>query len=1578
MTIARFPSVFRRQRPLSRTLLRSRRKTAVSRRGEFAILETLEQRLAMTSNAAIGADLVDIMGRDIRFEGLFNRVSQKWFWTNPAAGPSTSAGSAVTSAQPSTIQAPSSTGDWIIRLNSDALSRARTIADVRSAVDREGFGIELVAGLGQPGLMLVRSNASATATTDFFRRHTGVAMFERNDSLRTSSSAVVPSDPDFQRLYGLNNLGQTGGIVDADIDAPEAWATTTGSRNTVVGVIDTGIDLAHRDLYRNIWISQTEIPATLRGQLNDTDADGRITFIDLNHAANAAFVVDTNGTGFIDGLDILADGRWSDGIDTDGNGFADDFFGWDFVNNDNNPSDDHNHGTHVAGTIGATANDGTGVAGVNWTVSMMGLKFLSSSGSGSTAAAIRAINYATMIRTSYDPGLRITNNSWGGGGDSQSLKDAIDAGGNAGILFVAAAGNSAQNTDVSPMYPAAYPLGAIVSVAATDSRDAVASFSNVGLTSVDLGAPGASVWSTVTGNRYASYSGTSMASPHVAGAAALALAVRPSLSMSQLKDAILATTDPVAALAGRTVSGGRLNAATLVESLVTSPLTLEISARKIQENAPIGTIVGALRVVGESSDAAYAYQLVSGIGGADNGSFMIEGSTLRTTRALDFEARSSLSVRIRATDATGSSFERMLSLSVENVNEAPTAVVLANVRPSLPENTPTFQRLKVADVVVRDDALGTNTLSLAGPDAAAFEISGTSLFLRAGSVLNRAIKPNLSITINARDLTLPESNAVGVPFTLTVAPAEISTRFVFQAPGFETNGGSGNTIWRAGHFWAQTFATSNLTSMSRMTLTMQFASTGGSSNATLSLGVFVNGRQVGGFGIPAGTAGSRSYGFSFSPISGPSYRIEIRAMNSLPVGGGNVGLAVNGGSHAFVTGTAVANRAPIDIALSSRSVPENSPPGFLAGFLNTLDPDSGESFTYTLVPGVGDADNNAFRIVGNQLLTTRSFDFESRSSLSVRIRTTDRGGLSFEKPLAVRVADMNEAPTRVSLDSPLVSLPENTDTSSRITVGSIRVDDDALGANVISLTGPDAGSFEVDKGILYLKAGVSLDYERQQSLAVRVAVADPTLPSSAPVTVDHALEIIDIAEPPRIIRLTESTIVENRPVGSVVGGLVLAAADDELPPASAGRSDTRFELVSGEGDDSNQLFAIDGQSLLTNAALDYEQAAAHSLRVRAIDAAGNVTESIVFVDVADENEAPEELLLSGSTIRENMPTGTLIGELQANDPDGDAVSYELVSNAGGIDESIFAIVGNRLIATRPLDFESGATRTIRVRAVDDKGASNEAAFMITVLDANDAPHEITLSNDSLAENLPAGAVVGSFATADADKGARHVYRLVAGQGATDNSAFRIIGNQLRAARSFDFETKSAFSIRVRSTDEGGLSIERTFTIRVNDVVEDAAVVRLSRISGEGYARLVQGGIMLQQGQTYRFSLRMVGDVKLHPTDHIPEFWGQGVIFGGQTVRTAFRDGWTTLEASVTASVSGIFELKLALWSLQEVRLTGVSLRSLASGAELVRNGSFGEGLRGWYTHGGAAGVVGPVMPPAASGSPWAAARRPTV
>lgn len=319
---------------------------------------------------------------------------------------------------------------------------------------------------------------------------------------------LFPTDTSFTQLWGLHNTGQTGGIADADIDAPEAWDITTGSREVLVGVIDTGVDRSHPDLLANMWTNPGEIPGN--------------------------------------------------SIDDDGNGFVDDVHGWDFFSNDNNPTDEEGHGTHCAGTIGGVGNNVTGVTGVCWQVSIVGLRFLGPSG-GSTSDAIEAVNY------SRDLGVDLTSNSWGGGGFSSLLQTAIASAGAAEQLFIAAAGNDGSNTDLSPQYPAGYALNTIVSVASSTHSDTRSSFSNYGATTVDLAAPGSSIYSTVPGSSYATYSGTSMATPHVSGAVALLKSIDPAMAAEEIKTRLLETVDPVTAFSTNTLSGGRLNVARLIE-----------------------------------------------------------------------------------------------------------------------------------------------------------------------------------------------------------------------------------------------------------------------------------------------------------------------------------------------------------------------------------------------------------------------------------------------------------------------------------------------------------------------------------------------------------------------------------------------------------------------------------------------------------------------------------------------------------------------------------------------------------------------------------------------------------------------------------------------------------------------------------------------------------------------------------------------------------------------------------------------------------------------------------------------------
>ena len=324
---------------------------------------------------------------------------------------------------------------------------------------------------------------------------------------------LVPNDPKYLdgTLWGLNQTS------DADIDAPEGWNVRSSAGAVIVAVIDTGIKTTHQDLAANMWRNSAEI------------------------AGNK--------------------------IDDDANGFVDDIFGCDAYNNDGDPTDDQGHGSHCAGTIGGTGNNGIGVTGVAWGVKLMGCKFLSATGSGADSDAVRCIDYARS------KGAKVLSNSWGGGGAGVSLQAAIERTRTAGLIFVAAAGNDGINTDISPSYPASLATDNIVSVAATTRTDTLASFSNYGSVTTDLGAPGDGIYSTVSTSdtAYATYSGTSMATPHVAGVLALLMAQFPTESYSSIITRLMNGTDKIPALAGKTKSGGRLNLANAL--LGTTPPT---------------------------------------------------------------------------------------------------------------------------------------------------------------------------------------------------------------------------------------------------------------------------------------------------------------------------------------------------------------------------------------------------------------------------------------------------------------------------------------------------------------------------------------------------------------------------------------------------------------------------------------------------------------------------------------------------------------------------------------------------------------------------------------------------------------------------------------------------------------------------------------------------------------------------------------------------------------------------------------------------------------------------------------------
>ncbi|RMG18812.1 MAG: hypothetical protein D6730_22410 [Bacteroidetes bacterium] len=421
----------------------------------------------------------------------------------------------------------------------------------------------------------------------------GIEWIEKDVEFR---HAVTPSDSHFDKQWYLQNTGQFGPASIADIQATKAWQFTQGSEEVVVGVIDSGIDWRHPDLAENIWQNLGE----------DLDGDGHVLEL-------------INGVWQFDPDD-------EDGLDTDGNGYADDFIGWDFVNNDNDPSDDHifGHGTHVAGIIAARGNNGLGISGVSWRSKLMPLKFLNAQGRGFASGAIEALDYAKRMD------VKITNNSWGGGAFSQAVQEAINE---FGGVFVAAAGNHfANNNDQRPLFPSSYALPNIIAVAATDGHDRLANFSNYGATSVDICAPGVAIYSTLPAGRYGFLNGTSMAAPQITGALCLLLSDQPGLSVSYLKDRIMQAVDQPATLAGSCVSEGRINLLKLLNKPTAFNATILDSQPMVAQD--ITSALNQQYSIAGATDSGFVWTRLSGEGEINVSQYYTADDVLRINQIL--------------------------------------------------------------------------------------------------------------------------------------------------------------------------------------------------------------------------------------------------------------------------------------------------------------------------------------------------------------------------------------------------------------------------------------------------------------------------------------------------------------------------------------------------------------------------------------------------------------------------------------------------------------------------------------------------------------------------------------------------------------------------------------------------------------------------------------------------------------------------------------------------------------------------------------------------------------------------------
>ncbi len=506
------------------------------------------------------------------------------------------------------------------------------------------------------------------------------------------------------------------------------------------------------------------------------------------------------------------------------------------------------------------------------------------------------------------------------------------------------------------------------------------------------------------------------------------------------------------------------------------------------------------------------------------------------------------------------------------------------------------------------------------------------------------------------------------------------------------------------------------------------------------------------------------------------------------------------------------NNAPTGLTLSTTSINENVAVNSVVASFSTIDPDIGDTFTYTLVTGTGSNDNSVFSIVDNQLRINSSPNFEAKNSYSIRVRTTDQRGLSFESPFTITINNVNEIPTAIALSAS--SIDENVAANS--VVGNFSTTDPDTGNtftySLVAGTGStDNSAFSIVGN--QLRINNSPDFETKSSYSIRIRTTDQGgLNFESPFTIT----INNVNEIPTAIALSASSIDENVAANSVVGNFSTTDPD-------TGNTFT-YSLVAGTGSTDNAAFSIVGNQLRINNSPDFETKNSYSIRLRTTDQGGLSFESPFTITVNDlaENTAPTALALSATSIDENVAANSVVASFSTIDPDiGDTFTYSLVAGTGSTDNAAFSIVGNQLQINNSPDFETKNSYSIRLRTTDQGGLSFESPFTITVNDLaeNTAPTALALSATSIDENVAANSVVASFSTIDPDIGDTFTYSLVAGTGSTDNAAFSIVGNQLRINNSPDFETKSSYSIRVRTTDQGGLTFESPFTITVNDLAE---------------------------------------------------------------------------------------------------------------------------------------------------------------
>lgn len=804
-----------------------------------------------------------------------------------------------------------------------------------------------------------------------------------------------------------------------------------------------------------------------------------------------------------------------------------------------------------------------------------------------------------------------------------------------------------------------------------------------------------------------------------------------------------------------------------------TPTDINITSNQIAENLPANTTVGTLSTADQDVTNTFIYTLVTGTGSTDNNSFNISGNTLRSSVSYDFETKNSYSVRLRATDNGGAYFEKIFTINVTDVVDAPTNITITN--DTINENLATNTLIGTLSGVSQDAAASYTfsfNNSITGNDNSSFVLVGNQ------------IRSNAQFDYEAKSVyTLYVSATTGPNATFTKL-IQIFVRNQNDAPtdiALSFNTIKENKV--TGSFIG-TFSSSDADANSSFTYTL-----------TNGLG----------------------------SIDNPSFRIsndslytaatlDFEVKNSFSI---RVQSADNGSlgfQKVFTIMVSDSNDVPTGISLNTNSINENLPAGTNIATISTVDADANQNHTYSLVGGLGADNNNLFNIIGNQLRSSASFNFEQNTSYKIRIQTNDGNGGSYADTFTVYILNANDAPTNITLSNNI--LVENRPVNS--IVGTLTTTDqdatDVFSYSFANVTGNDNNAFYLNGN--QIRTNTNFDFEGKQVYTIYVQTND----GLATYSKQFVINIVDSNDAPTNVILSNNTVDENLPANAFVGMIYSTDAD--------ANNTFTYSLVSGNGSTNNNSFIIRNDSLLTGALFNFEAKSSYSIRLRTTDNGGLWYEKQFEVTINNANDVPTDIALSANEINENRLSRSFIGNFSTTDQDvANNFNYSFVSGAGDSDNTAFIIIGNELRSNRLFNYETKNVYSIRVQSNDGNGGTTEKVFTVLVIDSNDAPTNIVLSTNIIAENLPISSKVCDLSTIDQDANDAFLYSFANVTG-NNNSNFFIIGNELRTNTTFDYETKNFYIVVLSVTDAAGSSFSKQFIINIKDSVDAPTAMEL--------------------------------------------------------------------------------------------------------------------------------------------------------